>query len=127
MSFVPEDRSYHPEHHWARQEEGLVVVGVTDFAQEALGDVIWAELPEVGAVMERDRAFAELESSKVTSEVYGPVNGTVVARNEAVLDAPELVNQDPYNEAWLVKVDVASVDLGHLLTPAQYREMLQSQ
>ena len=101
----PEDVRYTKEHEWARAEGSRVRVGITDFAQDALGDVVYVDLPEVGAVVERDTPMGEVESTKSVSDVYSPVSGTVVERNPLIDDAPELVNQQPYGDGWLVLIE----------------------
>jgi glycine cleavage system H protein len=124
----PEDLKYTSEHEWVRspgQAESSVRVGITHFAQDALGDIVFASLPEVGAEVEAGTAVGELESTKSVSDVYSPVTGTVVARNEALDGSPELVNSDPYGEGWLFEVvpsDASAVD--GLMDSAAYQATL---
>ena len=124
----PEDLKYTSEHEWVRspgQAESSVRVGITHFAQDALGDIVFASLPEVGAEVEAGTAVGELESTKSVSDVYSPVTGTVVARNEALDGSPELVNSDPYGEGWLFEVvpsDASAVD--GLMDAAAYQATL---
>jgi len=112
----PEDLKYTSEHEWVRSagdSEGAVRIGITDYAQDALGDIVYVSLPEVGASVEAGTAVGELESTKSVSDVYAPLTGTVAARNEALDSSPELVNSDPYGEGWLFEVvptDAAAVD-----------------
>lgn len=112
----PEDLKYTSEHEWVRrpgEADSSVRVGITHFAQDALGDIVFASLPEVGAEVEAGTAVGELESTKSVSDVYAPLSGTVVARNEALDGSPELVNSDPYGEGWLFEIvpaDAAAVD-----------------
>ncbi|NUR08872.1 MAG: glycine cleavage system protein GcvH [Nocardioidaceae bacterium] len=112
----PEDLKYTSEHEWVRSPgdaEGSVRIGITDYAQDALGDIVYVSLPEVGAQVEEGSAVGELESTKSVSDVYAPVTGSVAARNEALDGNPELVNSDPYGEGWLFEVvpaDAAVVD-----------------
>ena len=126
----PDDLSYTREHEWVRtpgEAESSVRVGITDFAQEALGDVVYVSLPAVGDEVESGSAIGELESTKSVSDVYAPLAGTVAAVNEALDGTPELVNSDPYGEGWLfelVPVDPAAVD--GLLDAATYQAGLES-
>ena len=103
----PADLKYTAEHEWAQADGTSVRVGITDFAQEALGDIVYVSLPEVGAEVEAGQVLGEVESTKSVSDVYAPVAGTVVARNDALESRPELVNADPYGEGWLVTIQVA--------------------
>lgn len=126
----PEDLKYTSEHEWVRspgEAEGSVRVGITDFAQEALGDIVFVSLPEVGEEIESGAAVGELESTKSVSDVYAPLTGTVAARNEALDATPELVNSDPYGEGWLLEIvpsDASAVD--GLLDAAAYQAGLDS-
>ncbi|CAN5302021.1 glycine cleavage system protein GcvH [soil metagenome] len=112
----PEDLKYTSEHEWVRtpgQAESSVRVGITDFAQEALGDIVYVSLPEPGSVVEAGTAIGELESTKSVSDVYAPVSGTVAARNDGLEGSPQLINTDPYGDGWLIELvptDAASVD-----------------
>ena len=123
---TPEDLKYTAEHEWVRPGSGGTVrVGITDYAQEALGDIVFVSLPAVGAEVGPGEAVGEVESTKSVSDVYAPVAGTVSARNEALESQPELLNSDPYGEGWIVEIDVpdpAVVDT--LLDAAAYRELL---
>ena len=119
----PEDLRYSREHEWARREDGRVRVGITDFAQDALGDVVYVDLPESGTPVTVGQAFAEVESTKSVSDVYAPVSGTVVERNGALDEAPELVNQDPYGNGWLVTIEASDpAELDELLDSEAYRQ-----
>jgi glycine cleavage system H protein len=126
----PEDLKYTSEHEWVRspgQAEGSVRIGITDFAQEALGDIVYVSLPEVGEDIESGAAVGELESTKSVSDVYAPLTGKVVARNEALDGTPELVNSDPYGEGWLLEIvptDASAVD--ELMDAAAYQAGLDS-
>ena len=103
----PEDLKYTAEHEWVKAgEEGPVRVGITDYAQDQLGDIVYVQLPEVGSTVRAGDACGELESTKSVSDLYAPVNGTVTAVNEALADQPELINTDPYGEGWLLDIDV---------------------
>lgn len=124
---IPEDLRYTAEHEWvAGDATGSVRVGVTYFAQDALGDIVFVELPEVGAVLTAGEPCGEIESTKSVSEIYAPLSGRVVARNDALVDAPETVNSDPYGAGWLVQVELADpAALGGLLDAAAYRELTE--
>lgn len=100
----PEDLLYHPEHDWVRIEGDQATLGVTWYAQDSLGEVVFLELPEVGATVSKDQPYAEIESVKAVSDVFAPMSGEVVEVNSALTDAPESINEDPYGEGWLVKV-----------------------
>lgn len=126
MSDVPNDLKYTSEHEWVRAAEGssTVRVGITDYAQDALGDVVYVSLPEVGAQVTQGAAFGEVESTKSVSDLYAPVSGTVVARNEDLDGQPELINSDPYGAGWVVEIEpAADADLGSLLDAAAYGEL----
>lgn len=119
---IPEDLRYGENHEWVRMEpDGAVRVGITDFAQDALGDVVYVELPEVGATFDAGGVFGEIESTKSVSEVYAPLAGTVAAVNEALVDAPELVNSEPYGAGWFVLLSpVESAATEALMDAAAY-------
>jgi glycine cleavage system H protein len=126
----PEDLKYTSEHEWVRspgEVEGSVRIGITDYAQDALGDIVYVSLPEVGTDLENGSAVGELESTKSVSDVYAPLAGSVVARNEALDATPELVNSDPYGEGWLFEIlpsDAAAVDA--LMDAEAYRSSVES-
>jgi glycine cleavage system H protein len=123
---VPEELRYTPEHEWVRTDDGPLRVGITDFAQDALGDIVYVQLPEVGAAVTAGEAFGEIESTKSVSEIYAPVTGTVVIRNDVLVDTPELVNTDPYGEGWLVQIEPAEPGaVDGLLDAAGYRELTE--
>lgn len=119
----PDDLRYSKEHEWARTEtDGRIRVGITDFAQDALGDVVYVDLPELGTPVTAGQAFGEVESTKSVSDVYAPVSGTIVERNGALEDAPELVNQQPYGDGWLVAIEANDAsELDALLDDGAYR------
>jgi glycine cleavage system H protein len=102
----PEDLKYTTEHEWVKAGDGPARVGITDFAQNALGDIVYVQLPEIGTAVRAGDSFGELESTKSVSDIFAPVNGTVTAINEALADQPDLVNTDPYGEGWLLDIDV---------------------
>ncbi len=123
MAEVPDDLKYTAEHEWARVagEGGTIRVGVTDYAQQALGDVVYVSLPEVGAQVGQGEALGEIESTKSVSDIYAPVTGTVRARNDQLDGRPELINSDPYGEGWIVEIELAdSAQLDSLLDAAGY-------
>jgi glycine cleavage system H protein len=103
----PDDLKYTPEHEWIRLDGNRARVGITSYAQDALGDIVFVQLPEVGDALEAGQAFGEVESTKSVSDVYAPFSGEVAARNEALESTPELVNSDPYGEGWLIELSVA--------------------
>jgi len=127
MSFeTPDDCRYLESHEWARTENGAVRVGITDFAQDELGDVVFVELPAVGDTIEQEGDFGVIESIKAVSDLYAPVSGTVMETNETLIDEPELVNEDPYGEGWMLVVEPDDEsELDGLLSPDQYREQIE--
>jgi glycine cleavage system H protein len=122
----PQDVRYTKEHEWARVEGSRVRVGITDFAQDALGDVVYVDLPEAGAALRAHEPMGEVESTKSVSDVYSPVTGTVTERNPLVDDAPELVNQQPYGDGWLVLIESTDT-LDELLDAEAYRAFVEGQ
>ena len=123
MSETPTELRYAESHEWVRSENGLVTVGITDYAQEALGDVVFVELPEPGESVTAAEEAGVVESVKAASDIYAPVSGTVVEINENLEDAPELVNQDPYGDGWFFKVEPRNADeLDDLLDANGYVE-----
>jgi glycine cleavage system H protein len=123
---IPADLSYTKEHEWVRTEGDLVVIGVTHHAQHELGDVVFLELPAEGAEISAGKAFGVVESVKAVSDLYGPLDGTVVEVNTPLLDKPELVNQDPYGQAWMLKLKPQKAPAG-LLDAAGYEAFLKTQ
>jgi glycine cleavage system H protein len=121
----PDDLKYHPEHDWARVEGDQATLGITWYAQDSLGEVVFFDPPELGRELARDEAYAEVESVKAVSDVIAPLSGEVVAVNEALADSPEQINEDPYGEGWLVKVRLADpAEVESLLDVTAYRELL---
>jgi glycine cleavage system H protein len=121
----PDDLKYHPEHDWARIEGDTATFGITWFAQDQLGEVVFVDPPEVGASVTANEGYAEVESVKAVSDVFAPLSGEVIEVNAGLSDAPELINDDPYGQGWLVKVklsDTAEVD--ELLDVGAYRQLL---
>ena len=125
----PEDLRYTKEHEWARDEgNGRVRVGITDFAQDALGDVVYVDVPEVGTSVKANQAFSEVESTKSVSDVYAPVSGSVIERNAALEERPELVNEQPYGDGWIVALAMTdAAELHGLLDAAAYRSLVDQQ
>lgn len=124
MTEVPSDRRYSTEHEWAMEQGGRIVVGITDFAQDQLGDVVFVGLPEPGTEVEAGKALGEVESTKSVSDVYSPVSGRVVDRNAEVEQNPELINEDPYGRGWLVAIDPEG-GLDALLDADGYRRLIE--
>jgi len=125
----PEDLAYTSDHEWVRNPgaaEGSVRVGITDYAQDSLGDIVYVNLPEVGADLEGGTVCGELESTKSVSDLYAPVTGTVVARNEALDEQPELINAEPYGGGWMIEVRPADPNqIGALLDSTAYRSQIE--
>ena len=123
----PEDLKYHPEHDWARIEGDQATFGITWYAQDALGEVVFYDPPEVGTAVTKDQAYAEVESVKAVSDVFSPLSGEIVEVNEALGDSPELVNSDPYGEGWMIKVKLSDTsEVDSLLDVGAYKELLGS-
>ncbi len=121
----PDDLKYHPEHDWARIEGDEATLGITWFAQDALGELVHYEAPAVGAAVARDESYGEVESVKAVSELYSPVSGEVTEVNQEAVDAPELVNQEPYGRGWLIKVRLNDAgELANLLSAEAYEELI---
>ena len=121
---VPSDLLYSNDHEWARREDGRVRVGITDYAQDSLGDVVYVDLPPVGTEVEASTSFGEVESTKSVSDLFAPVSGKVVEVNESLADNPELINSDPYGEGWLVVIEPSDPSqLDSLLDAAAYAEL----
>ena len=118
---------YAETHEWAkREEDGSIRVGISDFAQDQLGDLVFVELPDLDIQIERGEAFSEVESTKSVSEIYAPISGRVVARNEALLETPELINSDPYGDGWIVAISPEEDEnIDHLLSSAEYEATLE--
>ena len=124
---VPDDLRYSTEHEWARPDGRKVRVGITDYAQDALGDVVFVDLPAVGKQIASGSLLGEVESTKSVSELYSPVTGTVVAVNTALADAPERLNEDPYGEGWICEIELSEgASLDALLEPAAYRDLIET-
>jgi len=124
----PDDLRYHPEHDWARVDGDEAVLGITWFAQDALGELVHFEAPEVGATLSKDASYAEVESVKAVSDVVSPLSGEVLEVNQKVVDEPETVNEDPYGDGWLVRIRIADPgEAGALLDVEAYRAHVAEQ
>jgi glycine cleavage system H protein len=125
----PEDLRYTKEHEWIREEgDGRVRVGITDYAQDALGDVVYVDVPDVGTAVTANQPFSEVESTKSVSDVYAPVSGTVAERNAMLEDRPELVNEQPYGDGWIVVLEVSdAAEVQALMDAAAYEEFVRQQ
>ena len=122
---TPTELRYSTDHEWVRVEESLVRIGITDFAQDALGDVVYVELPEVGAQVAQNASFAEVESTKSVSDIFAPVSGEIAEVYDALEDQPELVNEDPYGDGWICIIQVNSLDeLDALMDADGYRSFV---
>ena len=121
---IPEDLQYTSDHEWVKVSGSTVRIGITDYAQDALGDVVFIQLPTVGSTVNAHDSFSEIESTKSVNDVYAPVAGTVTVVNEELNTSPELLNSDPYGRGWICEIDAGSVDASTLLTAAQYRELI---
>ena len=126
---TPENLKYSEEHEWVRLEaDGSAVVGITDFAAESLGDVVFVELPDAGSELTQFEKMGEIESVKAVSDLYSPVSGTITERNDSVIDRPELVNDSPYESGWLLRVNLTdSAQLDRLMNHTEYQAMLEAQ
>lgn len=127
MSEIPEDRRYTKQHEWARQDGARILIGITDFAQDQLGDVVFVGLPESGSSVTQGQPLGEVESTKSVSDVFSPVTGTVVEKNPEVEQKPELINSDPYGSGWLIAVDAEGVDLSSLMSAEDYRQQVEGE
>ena len=121
---IPEDLRYSPEHEWVRVEGSRARVGITDYAQDALGDIVFVDLPSVGSEVEAGGQLGEVESTKSVSEIYAPLAGTVTAVNNGLTEGPEKINQDPYGDGWICELELAEgADPGDLLDAAGYSDL----
>ncbi len=128
MANVPKDLLYTKEHEWARVEGDVVTVGITDYAQSQLSDIVYVELPEVGTQVQAMEPFGTVEAVKAVSDLYSPVSGEVVAINERLADEPDLVNKDPYGEGWMIRVKLSNPEeLKNLLSPEEYEKLIEEE
>lgn len=122
---IPKDLRYTKEHEWVKIEGNTAIIGITDHAQHELGDIVFVELPEVGDTVALEQAFGSVESVKTVSELYAPISGSVAAINDELSDSPELVNESPYENAWMIKVELSNLEeVDALLTPEQYEALI---
>ena len=125
---IPNDLRYHQEHEWVRLSGRQATVGISHFAQDALGDIVFIDMPKLGAVVKAGQQIGEVESTKTTSTIYTPVSGTIAKINGDLKDHPELVNSDPYGKGWMVVIDLSGTgDVDKLMTAAEYEAFLASQ
>jgi glycine cleavage system H protein len=123
---VPSELRYSTDHEWIRQDGNTVTIGVTDFAQDSLGDVVFVEVPESGATLELGESFTEVESTKSVSDIYAPVSGTISEVNDALDDQPELLNSDPYGEGWICRIEMSNpAELDALMDAAGYTALTE--
>ena len=128
MANIPDDLHYSKDHEWVRVEGNVAVVGITDYAQDSLGDVVYVELPKVGDDFAANESFGSVESVKAVSEVFSPVSGEVVGINETLADAPEKVNTDPYGEGWMIRVEMSKPgEVDSMLTAAEYEDFTKAE
>jgi len=125
---LPEDLKYTKEHEWARTDGNNVTIGITDYAQENMGEIVYVELPEEGAELSQGEAFGTVESTKAVSDLYSPVSGTVVEINDTLVENPELINDDPYEEGWMVRIQMSNPsEIKKLLNASQYAAFLKEE
>jgi glycine cleavage system H protein len=127
MNF-PEDLKYTREHEWCRIRGNRAVVGITDHAQDALGDIVYLEMPSVGDQVKKGETFGVVESTKAVSDLFAPVSGKVVEVNDPLVDAPETINEDPYEDGWMIQIEIADpAEVKELLDPAAYRKFVEEE
>ena len=127
MNF-PDDLKYTKEHEWVRLKGNVATVGVTDWAQDQLGEVVFVELPEEGEEVEKDDTFGVVESTKSVNDLYVPVSGTVVEANDPLIDSPEMINEDCYGEGWMIRIEVSNKgELGELMSAEEYEAYLKEE
>ncbi|MBI2083879.1 MAG: glycine cleavage system protein GcvH [Deltaproteobacteria bacterium] len=127
MTF-PEDLKYTKEHEWIRVKDSVVTIGITDYAQEQLGEVVFIELPDEGEEIVKDDSFGVVESVKSVSDIYAPISGRVIEVNDPLLDNPETLNEEPYGEGWLIKVEIASpAEIDELMTAEHYQAFVKEE
>ena len=125
---IPEELFYTKEHEWIQAEDEAATVGITDYAQQELGDIVFVEFPQVGESFQAEEPFASIESVKAVSEVYSPVSGQITRTNELLANSPETVNEDPYGNGWLIKIHIEDrTQLNNLLSAKDYREYVEEE
>lgn len=124
---VPKELLYTQEHEWVSMEDSIATIGITDFAQSSLGDITFVQLPKEGETLNKDDTFGVVESVKAVSDLFAPVSGRVIEVNDPLVQAPELLNDDPYNEGWLIKLETKDVEaeLGELMSPKDYEQYVE--
>jgi len=124
----PKELRYSREHEWVAVEENIATIGITDYAQDQLGDTVYVELPEVGTQVTKDEAFGVVESVKAVSDIYAPVSGTVTEVNVGLPDSPETINEDPYGDAWMIRVEMSDPEeLEDLMKAAEYKKFVEEE
>ena len=124
----PKELRYSKEHEWAKIEGSIVTVGITDYAQDSLGDVVYVELPSEGTTVTKEETFGVVESVKAVSDLYSPVSGKVIEVNDALVDSPEVINDDPYGDAWMIKVEIISpAEIEELLAADEYKQFVEEE
>jgi glycine cleavage system H protein len=124
---IPEDLKYSKDHEWVRVANGVATIGITEFAQKQLGDIVYVETPKLGEVLSQNDSFGTIESVKAVSELYSPLSGELVVINQEVVDSPELVNEDPYGDGWIIQVRPSNLsELENLLSAQEYDKMISS-
>jgi len=125
---IPEDLLFTKDHEWARVEEEIVTAGISDFAQQQLGDIVYLELPEEGEEVKQGEPMGVVESTKGAHDIYAPVSGTIVEVNTALIDSPEIINDDSYDDGWLVRIEISDKkELKNLLTPEEYKDFCEQE
>lgn len=128
MANIPDDLHYSKDHEWVRVDGNVAIVGITDYAQDSLGDVVYVELPKVGDDFAANESFGSVESVKAVSEVFSPVSGSIAAINDALSDEPEKVNTDPYGDGWMIRVEMSNPgEVDSLLTAAEYEDFTKAE
>ena len=128
MANIPEDLHYSKDHEWVRVDGNIAIVGITDYAQDSLGDVVYVELPKAGEQFAANESFGSVESVKAVSEVFSPVSGEIVEINDSLTDAPEKVNTDPYGDGWMIRVKMSAPgEVDSLLTAAEYEDFTKGE
>ena len=128
MANIPDDLHYSKDHEWVRVDGNIAIVGITDYAQDSLGDVVYAELPKVGDTFSANEPFGSVESVKAVSEVFSPVSGAIAGVNDSLNDEPEKVNTDPYGDGWMIRVEMSNPgEVDSLLTAAEYEDFTKAE
>lgn len=124
---IPEELKYTEEHEWVRIEDNIAVVGITDFAQGELGDIVYLEIDTLDSQIDSNQVFGTVEAVKTVSDLFMPIAGRVIEVNPSLEDKPELVNDDPYGEGWIIKIDISEqIQIGNLLSPSDYKNLIDS-